>query len=161
MVSRPVRRLAALIRGIESAMFITINSDGSIHSRPMVVQDFDFDGSLWFYTYKGSGKIEAIQSDSRVCVTFMDPNSNRYISVSGTAQVHTDEWTMKKMWAKAFARWFPEGPNHPDLALIQMHVQQAEAWDAPHSDVVEIIHFTSPNYKSHSHHSHVVRTRAH
>lgn len=150
MNSRPIRRLAALIQGIESAMFTTINSDGTIHSRPMVVQDFEFDGDLWFYTYKRSGKIEDIQEDNHVSIAFMDAKSNRYISVSGSAEVHTDAWTLKKMWSDTFSRWFPEGPRHPDLALIKVSVSSAQIWDAPHSELIEELHFKRSTYKTYS-----------
>jgi len=152
MNQQQIQRLAELVRGIESAMFTTINPDGSINSRPMVVQDFDFDGELWFFTHRESGKVDAIVEDSHVCLAFMDPGNNRYVSMSGKAEVVDDSWTMRRMWSNAFERWFPEGPSDEGLALIRVRVDHAEYWDAPHSEVMETFCFTDPVVKaSHRH----------
>jgi general stress protein 26 len=142
-------------------MFTTISPDGSVNSRPMVVQDFDFDGDLWFFTYKSSSKVEAICEDSHVCIAFMDPTSNRYVSVTGTAEVLRDPWTLKKMWSESFERWFPEGPHNPDLALIRVRVSHADAWDAPHSETVETINLSAPSYRRTKGRAQVVRSQHH
>ncbi len=146
-----VSRLADLIRGMESVMFTTVNPDGSVNSRPMVVQNFDFDGELWFFTHRSSGKVDSINEDSHVCMAFMDPSTNRYISASGTAVVLDDPWTIKKIWNKSFEKWYPDGPRDEDLALIRVRVTHAEYWDAPHSDVVESFCFTGPSFKFDGH----------
>lgn len=148
MNSNQVQRLADLIRGIESAMFTTINPDGSVTSRPMVVQDFDFDGDLWFFTHRQSGKVDAISEDSHVCLAFMDPARDRYVSMSGTAEVIDDPYTIRRRFTDAFSRWFPEGVEDEDLVLIRVHVNRAEYWDAPHSEVMESFCFTTPTARS-------------
>ena len=144
-----ISRLAELIRGIESVMFTTINPDGSVNSRPMVVQDFDFDGDLWFFTQQSSGKVDAIVEDSHVCMAFMDPASNRYISASGSAEVVDDGEVVTKIWNQAFAKWFPQGPSDDDLVLIRVRVTNAEYWDTPHSHVTESFCFTAPALQFH------------
>lgn len=144
MMKNQVQRLAELIRGIDSVMFTTINPDGSVNSRPMVVQDFEFDGELWFYTNRSSGKVDSIVEDSHVCIAFMDPQSNRYISVTGTADLIDDAYTMKKLWSDSYLKFFPEGPGGEDLALIRVRVTHAEFWDAPHSETMETFCFNQP-----------------
>lgn len=144
MTEHQVSRLAELIRGIESAMLTTISPEGSMTSRPMLVQDFPFEGELWFYTHRESGKVEDIRADGRVCVAFMDPHSDRYISVSGTAEVIDDVWSIAPSWSHALERWFPRGPGDDDLALIKVDVEHAEYWDAPHGEMMERLEFKRP-----------------
>lgn len=143
-----VERLAELIRGIESCMFTTINPDGSINSRPMVLQDSEFDGELRFFTHRESGKVDSIVEDSHVCMAFMDPGTNRYISVTGSAEVIDDPWTIRRNWTEAFERWFPNGPSDEDMVMIRVRVEHAEYWDTPHSDVVETFCLPSPVVKA-------------
>ncbi|RYD35018.1 MAG: general stress protein, partial [Myxococcaceae bacterium] len=42
-----VAHLGKLIHGIKVAMMTTVDTDGSLRSRPMWTYDKDFDGELW------------------------------------------------------------------------------------------------------------------
>jgi general stress protein 26 len=162
MADSQVERLAELVKGIESVMFTTVHSDGSVHSRPMVAQDFAFDGDLWFFSQLDSAKVDAVQDQSHVCVAFMDPSTNRYVSVSGWAEIVMDRATQKKMWSDAYRRWFPDGLEGGQLALIRVNVTHAEAWDTPHANVTERFSFASPPpYKKLQESAHLVRSRLH
>ena len=44
------KKLAELMREFRFVMLTTAAADGSLHSRPMTMQDRDFDGDLWFFT---------------------------------------------------------------------------------------------------------------
>lgn len=139
-----IERLGQLIQGIDQVMFTTIDPDGSVNSRPMLVQDFDFDGSLWFFTPRSSSKVESIVEDSRINLAFMDPSSNRFISMSGCAELVDDELVKKKLWSARFQQWFGANFSDPDLILIRFHVAHAEYWDTPHSEVVETFALAIP-----------------
>lgn len=139
-----VERLGQLIQGIDQVMFTTINPDGSVNSRPMLVQDFEFDGSLWFFTPRSSSKVESIAEDSRINLAFMDPATNRFISMSGCAELIDDELIKKKMWNSRFQQWFGDGFGDPDLVLIRVFVLHAEYWDTPHSEVEEVFSLDLP-----------------
>ncbi len=56
-----VEKVADLIRDIRTCMLTTINHDGQLLSRPMVVQQVRFDGDLWFVADGGSDKVTQIQ----------------------------------------------------------------------------------------------------
>lgn len=139
-----VERLNQLIEGIHSVMFTTINPDGSVNSRPMIVQDHEFDGSLWFFTRRSSSKVDSIVSDSRINIAFMDPGTNRYISMSGQAELIENEFVIKKMWSPKYEEWFAGGLKDPDLILIRFAVAHAEYWDTPHAEVVETFCLQGP-----------------
>src|SRR5207253_1026725 len=128
-----VQKLAKLIKGIKFAMLTTADTDGTLHSRPMATQETDFDGALWFFTYADSGKVHELQQDRAVNVSYADPSSNRYVSVSGTAQVVHDRAKAKELWSPAHKAWFPDGLEDPNLALLRIQVTKAEYWDGPSS----------------------------
>ena len=60
-----VKKLAELIKGIKVAMLTTVCADGSLRSRPMVTQDKEFDGTLWFFTPAESPKVHEYQERFR------------------------------------------------------------------------------------------------
>ncbi len=78
-----VKKLWDLIKHIEIGMLTTEDSGGVLRSRPMATQQISFDGVLWFFTESASHKVDEIHSHKNVNITFVDAESNRYISVSG------------------------------------------------------------------------------
>jgi hypothetical protein len=40
-----------------------------------------------------------------------------------------------------YKAWFPQGLDDPDLALLQVHVNQAEYWDTSSSKMVPLLGF--------------------
>jgi general stress protein 26 len=41
-----------------------------------------------------------------------------------------DEKLMQKLWRPKLKSWFPEGVQEPDLIVLRVDIDHAEAWDA-------------------------------
>lgn len=136
-----VEKLRELIKGIDVAMLVTETADGSLRSRPMVTQQSDFDGELWFFTDLDSAKVFEIESERHVNVSYADPSSDRYVSVSGLASLFNDRAKIRELWNPIAKAWFPEGPDGPNLALIRVHPTAAEFWDTPSGTLINIAGF--------------------
>ncbi len=119
------------IKGIRIAMMTTVDTDGSLRSRPMATQDMEFDGDLWFFTKASAPKVDDVQHDQQVNLGYVKPDDNLFVSVSGTAQLIRDRQKMDELWKPALKAWFPNGKEDPDLALLKVTVDSAEYWDAP------------------------------
>ncbi|QBD76700.1 general stress protein [Ktedonosporobacter rubrisoli] len=119
------------IKGIRFAMLTTQEADGVLRSRPMVTQDADFTGDLWFFTYTDSPKVNQIEQNRQVNVSYMRSDDMTFVSVSGTAQLVQDRKKIKEYWKSTYKAWFPNGEDDPNLALLKVHVDSAEYWDAP------------------------------
>ena len=140
-MNESVQRLAELIRDIKFAMFTTVDLDGSLYSRPMACQQVEFDGDLWFFSSRSSGKIRSIEADQHVNVTYSEPNENRFVSVSGRALFVPDHHKFEELWSPLYKAWFPLGLEDPDLILIKVHVESAEYWDSPSNMIVKLVGF--------------------
>jgi general stress protein 26 len=136
-----VEKLRDLIKGISFAMLTTVDEDGSLRSRPMQTQEAEFNGELWFFTSASSAKVDEVQSDQRVNVSYSDPDDNRYVSLSGTASLVRDREKIKELWKPVLKAWFPDGLEDPDLALLRVKVEKAEYWDSPSSKMVQLAGF--------------------
>jgi general stress protein 26 len=135
-----IRKLGELIKDIRIAMLTTTEADGSMRSRPMATQESDFDGELWFFTDARSPKVDEA-AHHPVNVSYADPKHQRYVSVSGKAELVRDRKKIEELWNPAYKAWFPEGLDDPNLALLRVHVEKAEYWDSPGSAVVHLIGF--------------------
>lgn len=138
--SDAVKKLGEMIEGIDFCMLTTIDG-GHLRSRPMSTQQFEFDGDLWFFTSDRTHKVEEIANDSRVCVAYAEPGSNRYVSVSGRASLSKDRAKIEELWSPVHKAWFPDGLDDPHLALLKVEVDEAEYWDSPSSTLVQIAGF--------------------
>ncbi len=125
----PVVRINELIKGIEFAMLTTIRPDGSLHSCPMATQQVDRDGVVWFFSGNNTEKVEAIKTDSRVNLAYSDAGGQRYVSITGHAELVRDHVKAKELWNPLYQTWFPKGIEDPNLILLKIHILDAEYWD--------------------------------
>ncbi len=139
--SERIKKLSEMIKDIEIAMLTTAEPDGTLRSRPMATQKFEFDGDLWFFTRASSPKVDEIEQEHRVNVSYAAPDKQRYVSVSGRARLVRDKSKIKELWSPVLKAWFPEGLDDPDLALLKVSVEQAEYWDSPSSTVAHLVGF--------------------
>lgn len=135
-----IKKLRELVKDIDIGMLTTIDEDGSLHSRPMSTNgQVESDGTLWFFTYASSHKVTEVEQHQQVNVSFSAPNKQRYVSMSGTAQLVQDRNKIQELWKPELKAWFPKELDEPDIALLKVNVAKAEYWDAPSSWVAHTI----------------------
>ncbi|MFI6820836.1 pyridoxamine 5'-phosphate oxidase family protein [Micromonospora sp. NPDC050187] len=132
-------RVTELIRAARVCMLTTIAVDGRQVSRPMVLQEAEFDGDLWFFARTDSAKVRQIRVNPEVNAAFGDQRRHTWISVSGTAREENGRADVERLWQPALRVWFPDGPDTPGLTLIRVHASSAEYWDSPGSTVVNLL----------------------
>ena len=135
-------KITELVRDAKICMFTTMTADGRHVSRPMALQEAEFDGDLWFFAYEDSPKIAEIAAHPQVNVAF-GTKSNAWVSVSGRAEVVHDRATAERLWTPILKAWFPDGLDTPGLTLIRVRAESAEYWDAPHGRVVTLIQYVA------------------
>lgn len=136
-----IRKLGEMIKEIKFAMLTTAEPDGTLRSRPMATQATEFNGELWFFTAASAPKVDEIEQDHHVNLSYAAPDKNLYVSVSGKARMVRDKQKAEELWNPAYKAWFPKGLDDPDLALLKVSVTQAEYWDSSSSAVVHLVGF--------------------
>jgi general stress protein 26 len=126
-----VRKLREMIKGIDVAMLTTVQDDGSLHSRPMATQKIEFVGDLYFFTKLSAFKVEEIECEHQVSVSYAAPENQRYVSMSGLARILRDRAKMEELWFGDLEAWFPAGLEDPELALLWISITEAEYWEGP------------------------------
>ncbi|MBA3600578.1 MAG: pyridoxamine 5'-phosphate oxidase family protein [Acidobacteria bacterium] len=135
-----IKKVNDLIKAVQVAMLTTIDW-GVLRSRPMQTQEAEFDGDLWFFTSTDTHKTDEIEKDRRVNVSYAAPDSNTYVSVSGTAALVNDKEKIEELWNPIYKAWFPKGLDDPTLILLKVSVEQAEYWDSSSSTIVQVVGF--------------------
>ena len=133
-----VRKLNEMIKGIEAAMLTTAEVDGNLRCRPMLTMNVEFDGDLYFFTKASAHKVDEVEHDHHVCVSYVAPEDQRYVSMSGLARVLRDRAKMEELWVPELISWFPDGLKDPELALLRISVTQAEYWEGSFGTLVKL-----------------------
>jgi general stress protein 26 len=132
------KKLYELIKDVKIAMMTTVDTDGTLHSRPMYSIEADEHGDLWFFTQIQSPKMTEVSRDNEVNLGYSDPGSQTYVSVAGKAEIVRDKSKIEEKWSEPLRAWFPEGKDDPQIALIRVHPSKGEYWDSPSSTIVHL-----------------------
>ncbi|MDZ8225736.1 pyridoxamine 5'-phosphate oxidase family protein [Nostoc sp. ChiVER01] len=137
-----IQKLHELIKNIDYGMFTTVDDDGSLHSYPMSKSgEINSEPTLWFFTYAGSHKVTEIEHYEQVNISFSSPEQQRYVSISGSAELVKDRNKMRELWKPELQTWFPKGLDEPDIALLKVNISQVNYWDSTSSFKPQTISF--------------------
>lgn len=137
-----IQHFAKLSKDIKFAMLTTIcKDDQSLKSRPMTLQDAEFDGYLWFFADRFSKMAHDIEENSKVNLAFADIKLNSYLSATGHAEVVIDKQKAKELWSPFYKAWFEQGLDDPKLGLIKVSVESADYWESLSSPIVHLVGF--------------------
>jgi general stress protein 26 len=102
---------------------------GALVSTPMGMQDFEDPGTTWFITQRSSDKVEALEADPRVNVSYSSKAG--WVSLAGTAHVSDDTAKLKELWDASAGAFMSGGPEDPDNVLLRIDGVTAEYWESP------------------------------
>lgn len=130
-------KVTDLLKKARTGMFTTLTSEGDIQSRPMALQETEFDGDLWFFTFDSSDKVTEISANPHVNVAISEGN-NTWISLAGHAEVQFSRDKAEQLWTPVLKAWFTDGIDTQGLTLIKVHADSAEYWDSPNNAAVQL-----------------------
>lgn len=134
--SKGIEKIAKMMRDLDFCMLTTHTVDGQLHARPMSNnREVEFDGDVWFFSASDANKVEEIESEPEVELSFADITKFRFISMSGTAEVIRDEEKKRELWIEDLERWFDGGPESEEIVLIKVTPGTIEYWDGEEGGV--------------------------
>ncbi|AZC15305.1 pyridoxamine 5'-phosphate oxidase family protein [Microbacterium sp. ABRD28] len=132
-------KLRELLKKFRFAMVTTRAADGSLQAHPLTVQEAAFDGDLWFVIARHASAVQHVQADPRVGVSFS--SNDAWLSLSGRAEVVTDDAKLRELWNAGVEAWFPNGPEDPEIVLLRFDAEGGEYWDSPGGRVATLLAF--------------------
>lgn len=133
------RHVTDLVRDAKVAMLTTMTAEGTHVSRPMGLQEAEFDGDLWFLVSKSATLVLDAQADERVGVSLSSNDS--WVSLSGTAELVDDPAKVRELWSPTVEAWFTNGPDDPEVGLLKFTAESAEYWDSPGGKIASLFSF--------------------
>lgn len=124
-----IEKVGKLIGQVKSFMMTTIDSQGKLCSRPMMAPKQQFNGDIYFFSSRHSGKVHEIEQDQEVNLSSSSFENELHLSLTGRAAVIDDRDKARELWSPLLAAWFPQGVDDPALILIRVTVDRAEYWE--------------------------------
>jgi len=109
---------------------LTTQSGSDLRARPMSAYPERIDNAFYFLTDVASHKDEEIARYPNVCLAFADSKGQKYVSVSGTAEIENDREKIRELWATPAKAWW-EDANDPSIRILKVTPSYAEYWDSP------------------------------
>ena len=121
--------IAEQLRDIDICMFATRGDDGSLHARPMSNNgQVEWDGDSWFFAPADGRLVAEIARDPATVTTYRAEDRFAFVALSGRAEVVDAPDRKRELWLEELERWFPNGPDDPNVALIRVGSVAAQWW---------------------------------
>lgn len=131
-----LERVKTLVEDIDFTMLTTQDAQNRLVSRPMSTREMDDAGDIWFFTAEDTQKVDDVQRDHDVGLSYCDAKGMRYVSVAGRASVVHDRAKMEELWTPSLDIWFPDGLETPGIALLKVTPLDTEFWEPAHGKLV-------------------------
>jgi len=134
-----IDKLKELIKGESICFFCTQLTQQPLTTRPMSTQKVDDDGNIWFMSSLKSDKNKEIAQSNDVQLLYANPTSYEFLSVLGTATIHTDREKIHEMWTPFAKAWFKDGKDDADISLIKITPTSAHYWDTKNNKMISML----------------------
>ena len=124
-----ITEIAGLLKDIDICMFATRGEDGELHARPMSNnREVEWDGDSWFFAPADGRLVAELERDPAAVTTYRGEDRFAFVALSGRAEVIDDQDKKRELWLEELKRWFPNGPDDPNVALIRVDASAAQWW---------------------------------
>jgi general stress protein 26 len=124
-----IPEIAALLKDIDLCQMATRGEGGELHARPMSNNgQVEFDGVSWFFA-PGDGRLaDELRADPSAVTAYRAGEGYTFVSISGRVTIDEDVERKKEHWLAELERWFPNGPEDPNVLLLRLEADHAEWW---------------------------------
>ncbi len=129
-------RFHAILDDARSVMLTTLQSDDSLHARPMSPAGRD-GATVWFLTSRDSGKAGEIRSEGSASITVQGDRT--WLAADGRARLVDDQTKIDELWAEPMRAWFPDGPDSPDVVAVAVDLTEGEYWDVSGGSILSYV----------------------
>lgn len=122
-------RVWNLMKKIGFCMLSTRDGE-DIRARPMAAHIARDEHAIYFLTDAESHKDDDISLNPHVGLAFADAGDQKYVSVTGRAEVSNDRQKIGDLWSTPAKAWW-DSPDDPTIRVLKVTPKDAQYWDSP------------------------------
>jgi general stress protein 26 len=118
-----------LMDKVKFCMLSTLEGE-DVRARPMSAHVDRDANAIYFLTDVDSHKDADIARNASVGLAFADVSGQKYVSVSGRAEVSDDRRKIEELWSVWAKAWW-SGPHDARVRVLKVRPKDAHFWDSP------------------------------
>ncbi len=122
-----IDRVWELMKKISICMLATWDGR-ELHARPMGAYVWREENAIYFLSDVRRHKDDEIERYPKLCLAFADTSRQKYVSLSGHAEVLNDRDKVRELWATPAKAWW-DFPDDPNIRVLKVTPEEAEFWD--------------------------------
>jgi general stress protein 26 len=126
-------RIWDLAKDIDFCMFTTWDGERQ-RSRPLSARVKRDEHAVYFLVDEDGSKNWQVERFPFVSLAWSDTKGNKYVVVSGKAEISNDRAKIRDLWSEFDKAWW-EDENDPSIRLITVTPEEGELWDSPNRAV--------------------------
>ena len=126
-------RIWELATDIDICMFVSWDGERQ-RGRPLSARVRRDEHAIYFLVDEDGAKNRQIIDFPIVTLLFADVSSNKYVSITGTADVSNNRRKIADLWTEFDKAWWDDA-NDPAIRLLIVTPEDAELWDSPNRAV--------------------------
>lgn len=131
------KKIKEMAEKANTCFFCTnIKSGEPFATRPMSVQKFADDGTMWFLSPNDSHKNQELAHDPYAQLLFQGSSYSDFLSLYGEVTISEDKEKIKELWEPILKTWFTEGIDDPRISVIRFEPIEGYYWDTKHGQLV-------------------------
>ena len=140
-----LQRVWTIVEKVAVGM-LTTRFPGGLRARPLEPRVDRDEGTIRFVTDVRSAKDDELAAAPDACLIVIDAKDKAYLSITGRAAVFHDRDLAAQIWKKTDDAWWPEGPDDPNVRVLEFYPATAELWDGPASKIVAAFEFAKARF---------------
>lgn len=129
MADNDIERVWELIEKMPICMLTTWDGK-ELHSRPMDARARRNENQIYFLTDARHHKDDDIARFPKLNIAFSDSGDQKFVSLSGHAEVSNDPAKIKELWEPTAKAWW-DSPDNPNIRVLKVTPVEAQFWDGP------------------------------
>lgn len=132
-----LKKMRELVEDIDFCMMLTNLKSLPISAIPMSTKKVDEAGNIWFLSGKTSEHNANIAADSKTQLLYSENSDMEFISIYGSATIHTNKEIIEELYSKSDDAWF-DGENDPNITAIKFEPSEAYYWDTKQNKYIAL-----------------------
>src|SRR5882724_8015699 len=124
-----------IIAKVPACMAITVDRDGAANARVVNQKPLTDAWTVRFPTDLRSRKSKEIERSGRLTLAYQYDPGNAYVTLIGRAVINNDVVAKTENWRPESYRWYPGGPEDPNVVYVDFTTDRIELWSSPHGVV--------------------------
>ena len=118
------------INKVSYCFAITTADNGEANARIVQPRTLQDDWTVDFMTSRRCRKVKEMELSGKLTLAYQHDPDRGYVCLIGRASIVDDIQLKRSTWSPEADRWFPGGPDDPNVVIVRLATDRIELWNS-------------------------------